>query len=239
MSSDIHALSGAYAVDALDDDERVEFERHLAGCESCRAEVDSLREAASALAGAVAAPPPAELRERILAAAATIRPEAPRPAAARPRSAVPRHWPTLLVAAVAVLVVGVGAVVWQSWRDDPAPPVASPVEQVVRADDVERHRLVLPDGAVIVVYRSPSLDRAVVQTEGMAPAPAGHVYQLWLQDDAGAMLPAGVMEGGADTSELVEDRAAAADGIGVTVEPEGGSPAPTTEPIALIAFDGA
>ena len=39
MSDDIHALSGAYAVDALDDVERARFERHLANCEACRAEV--------------------------------------------------------------------------------------------------------------------------------------------------------------------------------------------------------
>ncbi len=38
--SDIHALSGAYAVDALDDIERAQFERHLAECAECRAEVD-------------------------------------------------------------------------------------------------------------------------------------------------------------------------------------------------------
>ena len=30
--SEIHALSGAYAVDALDDIERAQFERHLATC---------------------------------------------------------------------------------------------------------------------------------------------------------------------------------------------------------------
>src|SRR5918997_984458 len=47
--SDIHALSGAYAVDALDDVERAGFERHLTGCAACRAEVPSLREAAAAL----------------------------------------------------------------------------------------------------------------------------------------------------------------------------------------------
>ena len=41
--SDIHALSGAYAVDALDDIERAQFERHLAECPACRSEVDSLR----------------------------------------------------------------------------------------------------------------------------------------------------------------------------------------------------
>ena len=48
--SDIHALSGAYAVDALDDLERAGFERHLAGCAACRAEVASLREATAAMA---------------------------------------------------------------------------------------------------------------------------------------------------------------------------------------------
>ena len=41
MSGDIHALSGAYAVDAVDDLERAMFERHLAQCGTCRAEVDT------------------------------------------------------------------------------------------------------------------------------------------------------------------------------------------------------
>ena len=49
MTSDIHALSGAYAIDALDDIERAQFERHLAECAECRDEVDSLREAAGLL----------------------------------------------------------------------------------------------------------------------------------------------------------------------------------------------
>ena len=57
--SDIHALSGAYAIDALDDIERAQFERHLAECAECRAEVESLREAGGMLAEAVSATPPA------------------------------------------------------------------------------------------------------------------------------------------------------------------------------------
>ena len=52
--SDIHKLSGAYAVDAVDDLERARFERHLAACEDCRAEVAELREAAALLAETVA-----------------------------------------------------------------------------------------------------------------------------------------------------------------------------------------
>ena len=58
MSEDIHALSGAYAVDALDDVERARFERHLAGCPACRAEVDGLASAASELSVLTEAAPP-------------------------------------------------------------------------------------------------------------------------------------------------------------------------------------
>ncbi|HET8600823.1 MAG TPA: zf-HC2 domain-containing protein, partial [Segeticoccus sp.] len=49
MNDDIHALSGAYAVDAVDEVERARFERHLTVCADCRAEVASLRAAAAEL----------------------------------------------------------------------------------------------------------------------------------------------------------------------------------------------
>ena len=39
MNADLHHLSGAYAVDALDGAERAAFESHLLGCADCRAEV--------------------------------------------------------------------------------------------------------------------------------------------------------------------------------------------------------
>ena len=48
--SDIHALSGAYAVDALDPAERTEFELHLADCAACQAEVASFRETSALIA---------------------------------------------------------------------------------------------------------------------------------------------------------------------------------------------
>ena len=64
MSADIHGLSGAYAVDALDSDERAAFEEHLAQCPECQAEVASLREAATQLATTTETQPPASLRSR-------------------------------------------------------------------------------------------------------------------------------------------------------------------------------
>jgi anti-sigma-K factor RskA len=77
VSDDIHALSGAYAVDALDDVERARFERHLAGCTACQAEVDSLVAAATELSVLTEATPPASLRAKVLADIANIRPLPP------------------------------------------------------------------------------------------------------------------------------------------------------------------
>ena len=71
--TEVHALSGAYAVDALDDLERARFEAHLRECAECQAEVDSLREAAASLA-LDAVEPPEQLRAEVLAGIETIRP---------------------------------------------------------------------------------------------------------------------------------------------------------------------
>jgi anti-sigma-K factor RskA len=77
VNDDIHALSGAYAVDALDDAERARFERHLAGCTACQAEVESLFAAASELSVLTEATPPASLRAKVLGDIATVRPLPP------------------------------------------------------------------------------------------------------------------------------------------------------------------
>ncbi|MER7072956.1 anti-sigma factor [Terrabacter sp. NPDC000476] len=77
MSEDIHALSGAYAVDALDDVERARFERHLTGCSACRAEVESLVAAAVELSVLTEVAPPPSLRAKVLADIANVRPLPP------------------------------------------------------------------------------------------------------------------------------------------------------------------
>jgi anti-sigma-K factor RskA len=68
LPDNMHVLTGSYALDALDAQERAEFERHLQHCPSCQAEVRGLRETAARLAIARAARPPAQLEQRVLAA---------------------------------------------------------------------------------------------------------------------------------------------------------------------------
>ncbi len=235
---DIHALSGAYAVDALDDLERAQFERHLAECGDCRAEVASLREAGAMLAASSAVAPPPELRDRVLTGITTVRPLPPRVPEANPR-----RWfrpAALVAAAAAVIAVGAGVVVTEPWADETSQaPALSAVDQVLQAEDAEKYTQKFPDGSEATLTRSKSLNRAVLVTSDMAPPPEGKVYQLWLDHEGIGMVPAGLMPREEDAVVLLEGDPATATGAGITVEPAGGSPKPTSDPVALIAFEDA
>lgn len=252
MSDDIHALSGAYAVDALDDVERARFERHLAGCSACQAEVESLLAAASELSVLTEATPPASLRAKVLGEIATVRPLPPLPMPGAPgdedddpaTSAVPapvavrrrfpaRGWRVLAAAAtVAILAIG-GFAVWRQVNTDPSRAIA---DQVLTAEDATRTSKTFPDGSTATIVRSGSLRKAVIVTTGMAQAPSGKVYQLWLQDATGHMASAGVMPPGPDQVVVLAGDASKATGAGITIEPAGGSGQPTSDPIALFSF---
>lgn len=236
--SDVHALSGAYAVDALDDLERARFEAHLAECADCRAEVADLRETAAALAAAEEATPPDHLRAQVLAGIGQIRPLPPLAGGAR--AAAPRRGRTswLVAAAAAVVLLGgaVGVAVTQPWQDESSQSQLSATERVLAAGDAESVTLDFPDGSSATVTRSESEDRAVIRTRDMAPAPDGRVYQLWLQQPDGAMVPAGLMPPEPDQTTMLEGDLGRAVGAGITVEPAGGSQEPTTEPVGVFDF---
>lgn len=238
--SDIHALSGAYSVDALDDIERARFERHLAECPECRAEVDSLRETAALLADRVSAGPPLGLRGRVLADIATVRPLPPLTVTSHRRRFRPG---ALVAAAAAVIALAGGAAVWQPWDDDPSQqqPALSAIDQVLRADDAQAYTQQLPGGATVTVTRSPSLNQAVLETAGFRELPSDRVYEMWFahESDGGAdMVPAGLMDSPEGTF-LMDGDAAEAVGVGITIEPAGGSEEPTLPPVTTIPFEDA
>ena len=64
---DIHQLGAAYALDAVDEHERAEFEAHYPTCPVCRPEVAGFRETLSQVAAAVAVSPPAALKANVMA----------------------------------------------------------------------------------------------------------------------------------------------------------------------------
>jgi len=74
LRHDLHSLSGAYALDALESGSELDrFTRHLSRCQSCASEVRGFREVATAMAFAATAEAPAAMRERVMAAAARTR----------------------------------------------------------------------------------------------------------------------------------------------------------------------
>src|SRR5680860_709669 len=75
---DIHTLTGAYAVDALPDDEREEIEQHLGVCDACAQEVAELQATASRLGAASYRAPSPGLRERVLVEIDATRQQRPR-----------------------------------------------------------------------------------------------------------------------------------------------------------------
>ena len=232
--SDIHKLSGAYALDALDDLERARFEQHLATCEDCRAEVAELRETAALLAETTATAPPASLRESVLAGISQVRPLPPETQREEPTG---RRWFPLLVAAALVIIAGLGAVAWQPWQSDE--PRLTAAEQELGAADAEEVFLDLGEAGRATVVRSKAMDRAVIVTEDMVAAPEGKDYELWFQTPTEEMVPAGLMPDSADQTVVLDGSAADALAVGITVEPDGGSEKPTSDPIALFDFSEA
>lgn len=247
--TDVHALSGAYAVDALDDLERAQFERHLSDCADCQAEVASLRGAATLLADTVVTAPPASLRSSVLAGIQNVRPLPP-PVGQRDETVADREpdehdelaqrrrspWLRgLVAAAAAVAVIGTGSAIVQPWGDNDTIAVTD-VERVLRASDKERIVQEFADGSKATVVVSRKVGRSVILTENMADAPAGKDYQLWYQK-GGRMVSAGLMpDDEPDATVLLKGDATNARAVGITVEPEGGSPEPTSDPVALFSI---
>jgi len=246
--SDPHTLAGAYAMDAVPEPDRSRFERHLARCESCRQEVRGLREATAALAAATAIQPPAALRDTVLRAAGQTRQLPPAVAAASAAWAPPRHrrrpgWrPRLAVAlagALAAVAVAAGVVTFgMQGRLDQAQHRDHMVAAVLSASDATMMNRPVSTGGTATVVMS-HRERALVFTAAdLRVLPAGESYELWLIGPAGTRS-AGMIDGsghGRMVGPMVVSGLAAGDSVGMTVEPDSGSPRPTSPPLVLIGL---
>ena len=229
--SDIHKLTGAYALDAVDDIERATFEHHLAECEDCRTEVASLRETTALLAESAAISPPPSLRDSVLSGISQVRPLPP--ITSPPRRAA---WFPLLVAAALVAVLGIGVTVWKPWAPADTEDLTPIAEQVLRASDAQRVEVDLGEAGRATVVRSKSVGKAVITTEDMDPAPFGKDFVLWFQSAEGEMLPAGTMPDEPDVTVVLEGDGRTAKAAGITLETEGEPPVEPTLPIVAV-FD--
>ena len=221
MPEELHDLVAAYALDALDEDERAAFERHLSECEQCRDQLAELQEAAAALAFAESREPPPELRERILDAARENGKVVQLPR---------RRWifPATVAAAAAAVLVAVGASLWATSLSRDLDHERSANESYERAlllvgggaevtqlADAEGGLLVAPDGEAALVVC------------GLEPAPEGRTYEAWVIEGE-TPRPAGLFEGGGGCPPvLLEREVPPGSRVAVTLERAGGAPRPT------------
>lgn len=245
QQTEIHTLAGAYALDALTEIERAGFARHVAECETCAVEVAELSETASRLSAAASEAPPARLRDAVLREVAQTRQITATHRADRPSNDV-RTWRRRTAAAVAAGVIALAgmAAVWvvQEERVGDAQQTAQQLaegqvrlSQIVAAGDAQVRTTTVPGGGTMTVAVSHRLDDGVVLMNDLPVPPAGKVYQLWLMQGSRPSSLA-VMAADQRSGTVVVDSLGAADTIGVTVEPTGGSPTPTQPPLAGVGI---
>jgi len=230
-----HMLTGAYALGAVDDLEAARVRELLRTSPEATAEVRSFTETAARLGAAEATEPPPDMRAAVLAQVARTRQVPP---IGRPEQAsTTRLARWVSVAAACLLVVSVGAgFTALGFRERASQAeaanqamtqvLADPGRQVLDADFAGGH-------ATLVV----SDERVVVLGTDVTAPPEGKAYQLWMMppgEDA-EPIPSVTLtptdDGGywADTTGYDQGQA-----LAVTVEPEGGSTTPTTEPLFVV-----
>jgi anti-sigma-K factor RskA len=239
MRDDLHTLAGAYALDALPEDDRERFEGHLARCESCDQEVRGLREATAHLAVAVAEPAPAQLRSQVLTRIGQVRqlpPLVPDLAVERRRRARPRsRLAAALAAACLVVALIAGGLAVRSQQElNRVRAAGDSVAAVLAAPDARTVTGSVAGGnATVVVSRSRG--QVVFASSDLRRLESSETYQLWLMGpqrirSAGLVRP----DAQGQTRPVVAGPIADAAQVGVTIEPAAGSPQPTTDPILVL-----
>jgi anti-sigma-K factor RskA len=251
--SDPHTLAGAYAMDAVSEPDRARFERHLAGCESCRQEIRGLREATAALAAATAVQPSDAFRDAALRAAAQTRQLPPAVGQApagwtagdRGRRRELRGWRSRLAVglagALAAVAVAAGVVTYgMQHRLDQAQLHDHAVAAVLSAPDASMMSAPVRTGGTATVVMSHRERALVFSAADLRLLPVAQSYELWLIGPAGSR-PAGMVPGsarGGMAGPMVVSGLRAGDSVGLTVEPAGGSPHPTSPPVVLVSLGG-
>lgn len=227
MSTDLHTLSGAYALDALSEEEAQQFRLHLRDCPACREEVRELRQAAARMGQSEPIPPPSALRQRILAAADRV-PQLPPKVTPIERARSPRWIARIAAAAAAaVLVVAAGFGIGQFRSGGQQ----NGVTQVFQAADAHEATVKTRTGATVTVATSRRLGKMAVETDALPSLGDQRVYQIWAIHH-GTPTSAGLLHDPEHGAAMALPSAGTL--VAITIEPAGGSPAPTTPPLLQV-----
>ena len=285
---ELHLLSGAYALNALESDEKARFEAYLLTSEETRAEVASLSDTAVLLGLSTAsAAPPVDLRARLMAQIAVTPQRAALPAARPTLTAVPTEstggtpqqttqqqttpqqatqqdasaeairtaslgtpsraakkaaarWYTrpasILVAVAAAVALFVGGNILGLSTGNQSQQQAAAISAIVSASDYRQAKADVAGGGTATFVWSVGLKQSAVVIDKLPKLAGGKTYQLWYIDKGSNATPAGIFTAASSgtTVRVLAGAMSAGDTIGITIEPSGGSKAPTTAPIVAV-----
>jgi anti-sigma-K factor RskA len=214
-----------YLLGALDPGEAAELERHLAGCEDCRRELDRLRPAALVLPETVErVKPPAGLRARVMG---EVRADA---AAEQARRAAPgrrgRFWlrpgGLRIAAGVAVFAVLAAVVTGYAIRDGGSGGGATTTFEAGEAPGVTAETV--REG-----------ESGTLRLANVKQLPPDRVLQAWVQRGT-KIESADVLfspDARGNATAVIKDMNGV-NTVMVTAEPSGGSSAPTSKPLISV-----
>jgi anti-sigma-K factor RskA len=238
----------AFILGAVAGHDRARIQAHLRSCDRCSRIIAGYQPVADALA--FAAPlvePPADLKYRVLAALPKAKPAAKSARFGSLDFGLVTNWlrSPAFSAALLLLMIGLGA-----WNVSLQNQIAQQttfnqqisseisrqralVSTVAYADTQPKH-LVSTEAAPLAIgrlYLAPELNAIALIVYDMPVLDAKKVYQIWLIDPAGDRTSAGVFTVDERGRGWVYVRSPKPlnqfESVGITVEPEGGSPKPT------------
>jgi anti-sigma-K factor RskA len=224
---DMNSYVASYVLGALPQDEIAFVRAHILSCDECMAEADRLAEVTSSLALAVEEVPlSAGFADRVLDEAVGHATEE------TARGATPRRrwsFASLAAGTAVLLAFAVMTTNLVQTRNE-----AQRTEQALTALLHSNDGVALQGAGGAVGRVVSSAGESYLVLAGLDEAPKNHIYQLWLLRGDEAPVSARIFnatEGIAIVrmTARVEDYEAAA----ITVEPEGGSVQPTTDPIMV------
>lgn len=236
----------AYALNAVDGNERTQIERHLAVCQVCANIVAGYRPVAEHLAYAVPlVEPPADLKYRVLAAALPHT-FAPSIFSQLSHSVAQLFRAPAFSAIALVLVVALSA--WNLSLQNQLAEQAAVTRKIM--DDLNRQRALvstiayadtqpkrmqateIAPQAIGRLYLAPELNTLALIVYDLPPLAPSQTYQVWLIDSAGERTSGGTFTVDERGRGWVYIRSPKplnqCNDIGITIEPAGGSPQPTT-----------
>jgi anti-sigma-K factor RskA len=239
-------LSGLYALDVLTPDEKAEVDAHIAVCALDHSEFAELGGVAPALASLVEpAGAPAALKRRVLESyradvvVPASRSSASSTTSAR-RSSVPNWmgWAAAGVALVLIAILGVVSVNLRS-QADLANQKAAQMQQAIAAMSAPGSQVAILKGSgaasdVSGFVAVPAGGTGYMVMTNVPAVPSGMTYQGWYIAN-GTPVSAGLMEADSNGTVVASglQPVPGTSVVAVTVEPDGGSKQPTSQPIIV------